>query len=95
MSQYVWELQISRFFASFPGVAKALDAYGPAGASTPAEDKDDDSDFGDDLFGDSDSEEDEEMKKRLEEYKAKKAKSNTSWPTFYLYVDRLDWGVRI
>ena len=58
---------------SFPGVAKALTAYGSAGAAAAA--KDEDSDFGDDLFGDSDSEEDEETQKRLAEYKAKKSKS--------------------
>lgn len=62
---------------SFPGVAKPVSSYGPAGSSAPAQSKDDDDDddFGDDLFGDSDESEDEETKARVAAYKAKKAKS--------------------
>ncbi|XP_045169137.1 elongation factor 1-beta-like [Mercenaria mercenaria] len=76
---------------SFPGVAKPLDSYGTGGAA-PSASKDDDSDFGDDLFGDSDSEEeDEETKKRLAEYAAKKAKKAAVIAKSSLLIDIKPW----
>ncbi|XP_060562588.1 elongation factor 1-beta-like [Ruditapes philippinarum] len=88
-----WYNQINSYgndMKSFPGVAKPLDSYGSGGAA-PAASKDDDSDFGDDLFGDTDSEEDEETKKRVAEYTAKKAKKTAIIAKSSLLLDIKPW----
>ncbi|XP_052813439.1 elongation factor 1-beta-like [Mya arenaria] len=88
-----WYNQINSYGGakdSFPGVAKALTQYGPAGGDAQAAKKDDD-DF--DLFGESDSEEeeDEETKAKLAAYAAKKSKKPALIAKSSILLDVKPW----
>ena len=77
-------IELDTVCCSFPGQAKAVGTYGPAGsAPAAAEEEDDDDDV--DLFGSDEEEETEEQKKiredRLAMYAAKKQKSASYSPT--------------
>ncbi|KAL4222176.1 Elongation factor 1-beta [Mactra antiquata] len=88
-----WYNQINSYGSakdSLPGVAKAVSFYGPAGTASAADDDDNDSDFGDDLFGDSESD-DEETKARLAAYHAKKAKKPKVIAKSSLLIDVKPW----
>lgn len=74
---------------SFHGVAKSVDSYGPPGA-TPAPKKENDEDDFDDLFGDSESE-DEETKQRLADYAAKKSKKPVIIAKSNIILDVKPW----
>merc|ERR1712025_161553 len=92
-----WFNQMSSYESqksSLPGIKKAVDSYGPAGAAPAAalaaDDDDDDLDD-DDLFG-SDDEDAKALKaKRLEEYAAKKSKKPALIAKSNIILDVKPW----
>lgn len=79
---------------SLPGVGKAIDSYGPAGAGSAGGKKDDDDEDSDiDLFGDdSDDEEAEKMKQeRIAAYSAKKSKKPALIAKSSILLDVKPW----